>query len=76
VHADLSPCIPAWPHACPCLPNPCGCTRRGQQEEIINATLSGKDVFVLMPTGGGKVSTVTLSAPCNLTGGIGLYLIN
>ena len=29
-------------------------TFKGQQEEIIQTLMSGKDVFVLMPTGGGK----------------------
>ena len=27
---------------------------RGLQEEVINTLLSGKDTFVIMPTGGGK----------------------
>ncbi|MEI7488562.1 MAG: DNA helicase RecQ [Chryseobacterium sp.] len=29
-------------------------TFKGQQEEIIESLLNGKDIFVLMPTGGGK----------------------
>ena len=29
-------------------------TFKGRQEEIINSLLSGKDTFVIMPTGGGK----------------------
>ncbi len=27
---------------------------KGEQEQIISTLLSGKDVFVIMPTGGGK----------------------
>ena len=55
------------------LKSPFGCdTFRPFQREVINATLAGRDCFVVMRTGGGK--SLTYQLPALLQGGITLIV--
>lgn len=47
-------------------------TFRDQQEEIVHAVLEGKDVFALMPTGGGK--SITFQLPAVLKEGVAIVI--
>jgi len=55
------------------LKSPFGCDKfRPFQREVINATLAGRDCFVVMRTGGGK--SLTYQLPALLQGGISLIV--
>jgi superfamily II DNA or RNA helicase len=68
------PCSQHSQHEPRRLPVSCkpSCTCRPLQREVINATLHGRDVLLLLPSGGGK--SLCYQLPAVISGGVTLVV--